>query len=269
MQAESTLMGKVKERGGGRGIGRRLLLPVAVPFLLLIVWSLAAQRMGVLSRFLAPPWDVAATLWRLLLDGSLVTNTAASLGRVLIGLGAAALIGIPTGILVGWWPTARQALSPLLEFLRPVPIAAWVPLSVLVFGIGETPARVLILLGAIHPIILNTALGVSSVEKLHLRAAQMMGASHRAIVLKVVLPSALPSVVAGIRLGLGVAWWVVIVAELLAVRSGLGYMMVQAQALIRSDIIMAGIIAIGVVGLALNRLALWAEQMITPWRRFQ
>src|SRR5690554_2403123 len=129
MQAESTLMGKVKERSGGRGIGRRLLLPVAVPLLLLIVWSLAAQRMGVLSRFLAPPWDVAATLWRLLLDGSLVTNTAASLARVLIGLGAAALIGIPTGILVGWWPTARQALSPLLEFVRPVPIAAWVPLS--------------------------------------------------------------------------------------------------------------------------------------------
>lgn len=240
-----------------------LVAPAAV----LAVWTAATRSGGVLTRFLAPPWEVVATLWTLLSSGELAAHTFASLGRVLVGLGAAALVGVPLGLVIAWWPLANRMLSPLLEFLRPIPIAAWVPLSILVFGIGELPARVLIFLGAIHPIIVNTSLGVRSVDRLHVRAARMLGAGERDVVLRVLIPSAVPSVVTGIRLGLGIAWWVVIVAELLAVRSGLGYMMVQAQALIRSDIIIAGIFVIGAVGFALNRLALAVESAITPWRR--
>ncbi len=250
-----------------RARGVDLAASLVAPAVVLAVWTAATRSGGVLTRFLAPPWEVVATLWALLSSGELAAHTLASLGRVLVGLGAAALVGVPLGLVIAWWPLANRMLSPLLEFLRPIPIAAWVPLSILVFGIGELPARVLIFLGAIHPIIVNTSLGVRSVDRLHVRAARMLGAGQRDVVLRVLIPSAVPSVVTGIRLGLGIAWWVVIVAELLAVRSGLGYMMVQAQALIRSDIIIAGIFVIGAVGFALNRLALAVESAITPWRR--
>ena len=247
---------------------RHWLVPAVGPALVLLAWSAVSRSESVISRFLASPWEVAQALWSLAVTGELLDHTVASIFRVLVGLGVAVAVGVPTGLLMGWWPTAERALAPLLEFLRPIPIAAWVPLSVLVFGIGELPARVLIFLGAVHPIIVNTVLGVRSVERLHIRAAQMLGARQRDIVWRVLIPSALPSVITGIRLGLGIAWWVVIVAELLAVRSGLGYVMVSAQALLRSDIIIAGILVIGLVGYALNRLALWIESRVTPWRRY-
>ncbi len=243
-----------------------VLLRLAMPLIVVVAWGLASRHGTVISRFLASPWQAASTLAELVASGELVAHAAASLSRVALGLAAATAFAVPVGIAIAWWRPAELALSPLLEFLRPIPIAAWVPLSVLIFGIGEVPARVLIFLGAIHPIILNTALGVRSVDTLYVRAARMLGARQRDVVRRVLIPSALPSVLTGIRLGLGIAWWVVIVAELLAVRSGLGYMMVMAMALLRSDIMIAGIITIGVIGLLLNRLALWLEAVATPWR---
>lgn len=252
-QAEKAASGRP---GGVRTLMRQWVVPVIGPALVIAVWTAASNSGTVLSRFLASPWEVVQALWRLTVSGELLDHTLASIARVLVGLGTAVAMGVPTGLLMGWWPVAERALAPILEFLRPIPIAAWVPLSVLVFGIGELPARVLIFLGAVHPIIVNTVLGVRSVERLQVRAAQMLGARQSDIVRRVLVPSALPSVITGIRLALGIAWWVVIVAELLAVRSGLGYLMVSAQALLRSDIIIAGIIVIGLVGFILNRLAL-------------
>lgn len=246
---------------------RDWVMRILLPAVLMSVWWIASEQGGVIGRFLATPLETANTLVRLIASGELPTHIAASLLRVVIGLSSAVAVGVPLGIMIGSYRWAELVLSPLLEFLRPIPIAAWVPLSVMVFGIGELPARVLIFLGAIHPVILNTVLGVRAVEILHLRAARMLGASSRDIVLRVLIPAALPSVITGIRLGLGIAWWVVIVAELLAVRSGLGYVMVQAMALLRSDIMIAGIFTVGVIGLVLNRLALWFEATVTPWRR--
>lgn len=247
--------------------GGNVFLPLVVPLVLVAVWSLATREGTLISRFLASPWQSATTFAGLVASGELIAHAAASLSRVAVGLVVAIAIAVPVGIIIAWWRPAELALSPLLEFLRPIPIAAWVPLSVMIFGIGELPARVLIFLGAIHPIILNTVLGVRSVDVLHIRAAMMLGARQRDVIWRVVIPAALPSVLTGMRIGLGIAWWVVIVAELLAVRSGLGYMMVMAMALLRSDIMIAGIVAIGLIGLLLNRLAWWLEAAATPWRR--
>lgn len=247
--------------------GGIVLVRIALPLILLAAWILASRQGTVISRFLASPWETLATLTELVASGELITHAGASLLRVVSGLLLAIAFAVPVGIGIASWQPAELALSPVLEFLRPIPIAAWVPLSVLIFGIGELPARVLIFLGAIHPVILNTVLGVRAVDVLHVRAARMLGATERDVIWRVVIPTALPSVLTGIRLGLGIAWWVVIVAELLAVRSGLGYMMVMAMALLRSDIMITGILTIGVIGLVLNRLALWLEALATPWRR--
>jgi len=254
--------------GAGRiGGARDAVLGALVPLGVVGAWAFASTQGGVLGVFLATPGEVVAEFVRLLWSGELFSHVLASLSRVAVGLVTAILVGVPLGIGMGAWRSVDVAIAPLLDFLRPIPIAAWVPLTVLVFGIGELPARVLIFMGAIHPIVVNTILGVKGVKLLHVRAARMLGADNWQVIRRVVIPSALPSVLAGIRLGLGIAWWVVIVAELLAVRSGLGYMMVQAMALLRSDTMIVGIFVIGAVGLGLNRFAILTENLLMPWRK--
>jgi len=261
------------QTGSGRSAAGRIswasdaVSGALVPLGIVGAWAVASAQKGVFGLFLATPGEVATEFVRLLWSGELVSHVLASLSRVAVGLVTAILVGVPLGIGMGAWRSVDVAIAPLLNFLRPIPIAAWVPLVVLVFGIGELPARVLVFMGAIHPMVVNTILGVRGVRLLHVRAARMLGANNWQVVRRVLIPSALPSVLAGIRLGLGIAWWVVIVAELLAVRSGLGYMMVQAMALLRSDTMMVGIFVIGVVGLGLNRFAILTEELLMPWRK--
>ncbi len=240
------------------------LLPAAI---ILAIWVIALHSGNrIVGRFLASPEKTAATFWGLLKTGALLQHAGASVVRVFVGVGLATLVAVPLGILMGWSRTLDRVLSPTVEFLRPIPVAAWVPLSILLFGIGEKPARALIFLGAFFPIILNTVHGVKYVEKIHLRGAQMLGAKTWQVLARVVFPSALPSIITGIRLALGVGWWVVILAELLAVRSGIGYLMVEGQQLLKSDVIITGMFTIGLIGVALNSLAAWAERALLPWR---
>ena len=257
----------VSQTKGKNRIAFHFLLAL-IPLALLLAfwyWSLAWGP-PYIRQFLPRPGDTALRFFELLWSGALLTNVASSIARVLLGVGFAILVGVPLGVLMGSSKTMERIFDPTFEFLRPIPIAAWVPLSIMLFGIGELPALTLIFLGALYPIVLNARDGVRYVDPIHVQAAHMLGAKPWEVVLRVVLPSALPSIITGIRQALGIGWWVVILAELLAVRSGVGYMMVVAQQMWEPDVIICGMIAIGLVGLLMNRLTGRLERLALHWR---
>src|SRR5439155_801639 len=161
-------------------------------------------------------------------SGTWLANVLDSSRRVCEGFLIAAGVGIPLGLMIGWNRLASTLVDPSIQLLRPVPITAWLPFSIAVFGIYDAGALFLIGLGAFYPIVVNTTHGVRDTNLLLLRAARMLGAGEAAILRKVVFPSALPSIFTGLRLGVGVAWTAVIVAEMIAVKSGLGYVLWDA-----------------------------------------
>jgi NitT/TauT family transport system permease protein len=205
-----------------------------------------------------PPAEVAVQLWDLAFGGvwedafsaTLLTHILASPGRVYGGFALAALVALPLGMLIGRIRVVRELLDPFLQILRPVPVTAWLPLSMIVFGLGPRWAFFLVFLGACFPILLNTILGVRNVEPRLFEAAQMLGVSRQALFWKVVLPASLPSIFTGLRLGLGFAWVVILVGEMTGVQTGLGAIIMEARQLSRTDIVIAGMIVIGLLGFA-------------------
>jgi len=171
---------------------------------------------------------------------------------VFTGFLLAALIAVPLGVLCGLSETVNTAVNPLVQIFKPVSPLAWLPVAIYTLGTGNGPAVFLVFIGTIWPIILNTIDGVHSVPKHLVWSALTMGASRRQIFIKVILPASLPSIVTGLRIAVGVAFTCVIVAELIAVRSGLGYLITEARMMVRSDLVIAGMIAIGVVGFTLD-----------------
>ena len=218
---------------------------------LFALWQIADRFFGG-GPLLPPPSTVFVTLWEIIKDGTLLENVIASLTRVVAGYLLSAIAGIPIGLAMGSSKYIYAPLSGIVHGLRPIPAAAWVPLSIILMGIGDKPAVFLVFIGTIWPIILNTIDGVRSVPKHLVWSALTMGASRRQIFIKVILPASLPSIVTGLRIAVGVAFTCVIVAELIAVRSGLGYLITEARMMVRSDLVIAGMIAIGVVGFTLD-----------------
>lgn len=256
--ATGTLASRSRLLSGSLG-----LLPIIT---LVITWQVWAMLGGQeQSMFLPTPAEVVARLRELTVSGVIFVDAASSVRRVLTGVALAAAVGVPVGMLMGISPLWRRVLSPSLEIVRPIPIAAWVPLVIIVFGIGEAPALALIFLGALHPILLNTVTGIAQTPPIHLRAAAMLGASRMTTVRRVLLPAALPNILTGLRLSLGIGWWVVILAELLAVRSGLGYRLVLAQQLIQTDTIVVVMVFIGAIGWVMNEFAVRLERRLVKW----
>lgn len=177
-----------------------------------------------------------------------------SLGRVLIGFGSAVAIGVPLGIASAASPAVRRLVRPLLGVLRPIPPLAWVPLAIGWFGIGLRAAGFIIFLGAVFPIVVSTCAGVSHVPPPYVDVARSMGARRLQIWRSVLIPGALPSIVTGLRVALGVAWMTLVAAEFTDVREGygLGYMLIAARDLQRTDVVVAGMALIGLVGWALD-----------------
>jgi NitT/TauT family transport system permease protein len=173
----------------------------------------------------------------------------------------AAVTGIVLGSLIGWFRLFSNLIDPIIQTMRPIPITAWVPFAVIFFGIRDASAFFLIALGAFFPIVVNTAAGVAGTPKLLVRAARMLGIRRHMLLPRVILPSAMPFIFTGLRLGIGLAWVLVIVAEMLAVKSGLGFAMWDAYYFLRMDIIIAAMLSVGVLGflsdLAIRALARW------------
>ncbi len=192
-----------------------------------------------------------------------------SLLRVAIGFTSAALIAVPLGLLLGASSSLRRLISPLIELLRPVPPLAWIPISILWFGIGLPSAGFIIFLGAFFPIVLNTITGVTSVSPVLVEAALTLGASRREVVKKVLLPGALPNIFTGLRIGLGIGWMTLVAAEFTGVKSGygLGYMIMTARDIQRPEAIMAGMVVIGLTGLLIDGLVRLLQRRLVPWQR--
>ncbi|MDO9414116.1 MAG: ABC transporter permease [Pseudolabrys sp.] len=263
----------------GRG-ARRIALALILPLAVIVIWQFAGQGTGNLFGGVLPTPDRVWNAWQIWAfgptgmglnpySGTWLANVLFSAERVGKGFLFAILVGVPVGIAIGWNRIAAGALDPTIQLLRPIPITAWLPFSIAVFGIKDVGAIFLISLGAFFPIVLNTAQGARDVERNLIRASLMMGAGRWTVLRRVVLPASLPSIFTGLRIGLGIGWTAVIVAEMVAVKSGLGYVLWDAYYVGRMDVVIADMVSIGLLGLLSDFVILQIERWVLNWRRLQ
>lgn len=253
-------------------------LGLVVPVLILIAWELLG-RMPAMAGVLPTPVQVARAWYVWIFgdpgmglnpyQGTWLSNVQHSAMRVGQGFALAMIVGIPLGLAIGWSRLASQLFDPLIQGLRPIPITAWLPFSIALFGIRDLGSVFLIFLGGFYPIVVNTTQGARDVERNLVRAARMMGASSRQLMRRVVLPAAMPSIFTGLRIGLGISWTAVIVSEMVAVKSGLGYVLWDAYYVGRMDIVLADMVSIGLMGFLSDRLIVAVEQRVLAWRMLQ
>lgn len=239
---------------------KKLLWALPAPILILLAWSLAVKFE--LLTLIPPPWEVVLAIVDFTVGGlyddaysaTLLVHLFASAGRVLGGFFIALVLAVPLGILLARYERVSLLFEPTLGVLRPIPVTAWVPLVLIVFGLGSHSAIILIFIGSFFPIFINTLLGVKRVPQRLIEAAQMLGTSEREMLYKVILPAALPSVFAGMRIALGLAWVVVVVGETVGVPNGLGSVITEAREVSRTEVIITGMVFIGLAGLLTDKL---------------
>jgi taurine transport system permease protein len=233
------------------------------------VWALASSYALVSPVFLPSPRQVVIALYNLIVtgfvDATLAEHVGASLYRIFGALIASILIGIPAGIAIGTSRVGRGILDPIVEFLRPLPPLAYLPLIIIWVGIGEASKITVIALSMLPSIILSTSAGVRSVSKDHVNAARSLGATRRQVLAEVVLPSAVPSILTGVRIALGAGWTTLVAAELVAATSGIGFMIQSAAQFLVTDIVIAGIVVIALIAILLEFLARLIERRLVPW----
>jgi len=235
-----------------RVIGAKQILPsIAVIALIIGVWWSVVVLTG--SVVFPTPWQVVTGTAELVRDGTLWEHIGASLFRVGCGFGLAVVIAVPLGLWMGWVRGAYVTLNPLFQMLRPISPIAWIPIAILWFGVGNVSPIFLIFISSVFPMVVQTTSGVHTIEKRYLRAAANFGVSRATLFRQVVIPAVLPQIIVGMRIGLGVAWLVVVAAEMIALRSGLGYLIIDSRnAGNRYDLVVAGMIIIGIIGLLLD-----------------
>jgi NitT/TauT family transport system permease protein len=250
---------------------RPVLLALIVPLLLLLFWHLAVK--AGMTRLIPSPAEVAeymvdfavGGIWDDAFSATLHLHLWASMQRVYGGFALAALVAVPLGLLIGRTPVVAQLLDPFLQLMRPIPVTAWLPLSMILFGLGPKSAFFLVFLGAFYPILLNTVFGVKNVEPRLFEAASMLGCRGNAQFFRVVLPAALPSIFTGLRLGLGLAWFVIVVGEMTGVPQGLGAVIMDGRTLSRTELVICGMIVIGIAGFISDRLVVMLMNRLLRW----
>jgi len=220
------------------------------------------------SMIFPTPWAVITGTFELLENGTLWRHIGASLLRVGLGFGLAVCVAVPLGLWMGWVAGAYRTLNPIFQILRPISPIAWIPIAILWFGVGDASPIYLIFISSVFPMVVQTTVGVHTIEKRYLRAAENFGVSRRTLFRQVVIPAVSPQVIVGMRIGLGVAWLVVVAAEMIALHSGLGYMIMDSRnAGNRYDLVIAGMIIIGLIGLSLDTTMRILEG--TKWARWR
>lgn len=219
----------------------------------LLLWDGAVRLSG--STLFPNPLEVSRGLLELIQKGLLFKYIVASLFRVTWGFFLAVLVGVPFGLLLGWFRGAQAAFNPLIQAFRPISPIAWIPVAILWFGVSDAAPIFLIFLASVFPITVSSMAAVKSVQSVHLRAAQNFGLTDAQLFRQVILPATLPQIITALRISLGVAWLVVVAAEMIAVNSGLGYLIIDARnAGKRYDLVVAGMVVIGVIGWLLDLL---------------
>jgi NitT/TauT family transport system permease protein len=245
---------------------KRVLPSIIVIALIVGAWWAVVIVSG--SVVFPTPWQVVTGTLELIRDGTLWQHIGASLFRVGTGFGLAVLVAVPLGLWMGWVKGAYITLNPLFQMMRPISPIAWIPIAILWFGVGDMSPIFLIFISSVFPMVVQTIAGVHTIEKRYLRAAANFGVSRATLFRQVVIPAVLPQIIVGMRIGLGVAWLVVVAAEMIALRSGLGYLIIDSRnAGNRYDLVVAGMIIIGLIGLLLDRLMRLLEGLkVVRWR---
>ncbi|HEX9138235.1 MAG TPA: ABC transporter permease [Steroidobacteraceae bacterium] len=243
----------------------------AVPALAVIAMLVAAWWLAVIvthSAIFPTPWQVLTGAYELARDGTLWIDIGASLMRVAVGFALAVVVAVPAGLWMGWVAGAFETLNPVFQILRPISPIAWIPIAILWFGVGNASPIFLIFMSSVFPMVVQTTAGVHTIERRYLWAAENFGVSRATLFRRVVIPAVLPQIIVGMRIGLGVAWLVVVAAEMIALRSGLGYLIIDSRnAGNRYDLVIAGMAIIGLIGLSLDGIMRRLERLkIVRWR---
>ena len=232
---------------------------------LLAAWAVVSHFRWVTPFLLPSPGQVVRTGIELLADGSLLRNAWISMARALAGFALSAIIALPLGVLFTVAPTVRRLLEPPIEFMRQIPPLALIPLLVLWLGIGEAQKLGVVALTCFFPVFLGTLDGLARVDPKLVEVGQVCAMPRAAIVRRIVLPAAAPTIVTGLRISLGFSWRALVGAELIAASAGLGFLIIDAQNLARTDIVLVGVVVIGVLGMLADRAALAAVRRLMPW----
>ncbi len=245
--------------------GSALLLGTAGLTIFTGVWALAAANLN--NEVLLPsPLSVVYTYAELLTDGSLLGDVRASIVRVFAGFFIASSIAVPLALILAYSRVLRGLVMPLIALIRPIPPIAWIPLAILWMGLGDPPSYFITSIAAFFPIFLNSFAGGTSLQQEHVNAARSLGAGPVALLGTVMLPSALPMIVTGLRIGLGQAWMAVVTAELIAAQSGLGYMIQISRLSLETSRVLVGMTVIGLLGaVMIGALGVLERRVIVPW----
>src|SRR5262249_32075372 len=259
-----------------RALFVRLILASTRPLLRLLAlglffafWHLASTyQLTWYIRFvnIPTPADVLSEMLRLLTSKIFYTHIVTSLERIYLGFGLAAALGIPCGLLIGWFRPVEDLLFPLIELFRPIPAVAWVPLAIMLWPTGRSSLVFLAGLGAFFPIVLNTIHGVEGIDKILVRAATSLGAGRAAVFREVVFPGALPNIITGLSVGMGVSWICLISAEMVSGQYGIGYYTWVAYGIVKYPAIVVGMLTIGLLGMVSSALVRFVGARCMPWR---
>ena len=250
---------------------RAVALGAGFPVLLVLLWDRAVAMTG--TRLIPSPHQVAVMMYDFsfggvyddAFSGTILIHVWKSAQRVYGGFFLAALIGIPLGMMIGRVRTLRQLLDPTISLLRPIPVTAWLPLSMIFFGLGPNAAIFLVFLGAFYPILLNTTFGVRSIDPRLFEAASMLGCTGTAMFRQIVLPASLPAVFNGLRIAHGFAWILIVVGEMTGVPTGLGSVVMDGRTLSRTDLVITGMIVIGACGFVTDRIIVVISNRLLRW----
>jgi len=243
---------------------RKIIISLILPVSVIVVWAILTTFTGLIpSYFLPSPSEVFESFESLLMNGQLFSDTILTLMRVVLGLAVSALIGIPLGILMGWSKTFKDLSSLLMGILRPIPPIAWIPFAILWFGVGLESAIFIIFVGSVFPILINTMDGVKRVDKVLLESAYTLGASPSQALRKVVIPASLPSIITGLKVGVGVGLMCTVAAEMIGSNSGLGYLIFTSTSMLDTGSAIVGMLIIGIIGLSADYLFSRVEKEVS------
>lgn len=249
-----------------RALNNKVVLGILFVIFILVVWQLTYLGVRINKAVIPPPTVIAASFVNGIVSGTLITNAAASLFRVVVGFLSAAVAGIGLGLLMGYYTLLRALLEPVVEILRPIPPIAWIPIAILIFGIGNAPAFFIVFIGAFFPIYLNTSFGALQLPQKFRNISRTLELSDYRYFKDVLLKFTLPYTFTGLRIGIGMAWMSVIAAEMIGAQNGLGYYILVNQITLNTSNVVAGMLVIGLLGYALSVIIKLAERYTVPWK---
>lgn len=250
-------------------IVKHILMGLIIPVIIVALWYLVTT-FGSLPTSILPSLQMVGSAFSEMTDnGQLQGDLMISLGRVVKGFLASALLGVLLGSLMGMFPTVQRLLLPTVTVIRQIPMVAWIPLIILWAGIGESSKVIIIMVAAVFPILVNTLSGIGSTPEGYVEVAKLYKLSKWETFVKVYLPHALPQILVGLKLGLGVSWMAVVASELIAASTGIGYRMNEARSLMKSDKVIVCMIVIGLIGIIMDKLISLLFDRFTPWVHLQ